>query len=581
MKQYGLSVIFLGLYLISCKPDRIRQGMGPSELRSAVRGGAYVTQNERGSDMLFGDTLYQEYSRAPHTTPRERIYPEEPENSRLNCREGGPIASFVADSIRVATTLRNCQCAPMRHNCPDNVCPCNEVCPENRNILQCKADRINPTRENSLSFTNSSSYNSTAYQSHNLSGGYCTGHEAQRRKFTYLADFQPDLVSKPRMSVGDRTWKNYIKGQLELLGQGRQINLPGVSSFQELFTQHPDLREEFEQIPGCECAEEASSSSSSSNSTSTGRSEIKCYYVPANSRDQIEFFGSNVDFRRNNQMEVHVNFAPLASGTVLPERVAHDPYTGERIPNIHTYAYEAYMANKVLEVSLGRPAVIPGYGNLYDLSSQPTYQQIIGRQAARDWAHFNRLEDDLFDRMDSPPPNLNSDFRSMTGKEIEGLFSDLRPKVPSLNPGAVEFSNTNGPYETVSMGFQLFKESDVPEDERRADHEYSNEVREEHKEGHAVQAYAIQEDESSGEKRICIADPNSGPGGDKDCKTYFKFTPTESGSYRTVYYKEGQLSDKQIGIVYKSPYHEGHMGLIMRNMIDYCLQINESKCRNN
>jgi len=425
----------------------------------------------------------------------------------------------------------NCKCEPMGESCAPKSCNCSEICPATAEILKSRESRIRPTAENSIFYNNSSSHNDTAYETYPMNGGYCSGHVRQRQKFTYLADFQPDLRTTPKMKVGDETYQKYTKTEIDNLFLGKKTVFHGVKDFKELAEKEPTMGAYLK-------AKLLIDSFDDIKKDSTGWSYKKKGSSTWNVLNDIEF--KNVEKEK------------------IPEEVAYEPYSGKKIPPMHEEEkYREFMERQVQLVSrYSQPAVIPGFENLLELSADPQYDEIIGTNAAIDWKHYAELDDDMA-RSGTRIVEDSGYNKPMTKKQIQEMMATIKDRMPEYDSGKTKDDwNINGPWETMPLSFRATNK----EAGASSKHAY-----------HAVEAWAWRQ-MPDGKERICIADPNSSPGGNDDCNVYFEID--ESNEAEPVTYSE--WGHRTIGKMMLEPSADGQNGRYMIQLAHACRHKNKN-----
>lgn len=427
----------------------------------------------------------------------------------------------------------NCKCEPMGESCAPKSCNCSEICPATSEILKSRESRIRPTAENSIFYNNSSSHNDTAYETYPMNGGYCSGHVRQRQKFTYLADFQPDLRTTPKMKVGDETYKKYTKAEIDNLFLGKKTVFHGVKDFKELAEKDPEM--------GTYLKEKLSLESFDDIEENPHLSGWR--YKPKGSDtwavlNDIEF--KNIDKER------------------IPEEVAYEPYSGKKIPPMHEEEkYREFMERQVQLVSrYSQPAVIPGFSNLLELSADPQYDEIIGTNAAIDWKHYAELDDDMA-RSGTRIVEDSGYNKPMTKKQIQEMMATIKERMPEFDSGKSKDDwNINGPWETMPLSFRA-----TNKDPNASQKDLY----------HAVEVWGWQKLEN-GRERLWIADPNSQPGGNKNCEVYFDID--ENNVAEPITYS--RWGHRKIGKMMLEPSSDGQNGRYMIQLAHACRHKNKN-----
>ncbi|TNF32117.1 MAG: hypothetical protein EP319_00295 [Deltaproteobacteria bacterium] len=426
-----------------------------------------------------------------------------------------------------------CKCEPMGESCAPKSCTCSEICPATAEILKSRQSYIRPTAENSMFYNNSSSHNDTAYETYPLSGGYCSGHVRQRQKFTYLADFQPDLRSTPKMKVGDETWKKYTKAEIDGVVQQRKTVFHGFKDFTDLKEKDPELGDYLKSQLGVEKLEDIEKNPHMSG------------YRYKKKGDTYWSLLNDIEFKNPDKEKI-------------PADTAYEPYSGKRIPPMHEEAeYREFMERQVQLVSrYSQPAVIPGFSNLLELSADPQYDEIIGSNAAIDWKHYAELDDDMARKGTRIVEDKGHD-KPMTKKQIEDMMKTVKERMPEFDPSkSKEEWNKGGPWETMPLSFRA-KNKDAT---AGTQHLY-----------HAVEVWAWKK-LPDGKEWICIADPNSPPGGNDDCNVRFVIDPNNEAEPITY----SEWPNRTIGKMMLEPSAEGQNGRYMIQLAHACRHKNKN-----
>ncbi len=425
-----------------------------------------------------------------------------------------------------------CKCEPMGESCKAKSCTCSEICPATSEILKSRQKHIRPTAENSIFYNNSSSHNDTAYETYPLSGGYCSGHVRQRQKFTYLADFQPDLRSTPKMDVGDETWKAYTRTEIDNLALQKKTTFQGFKDFKDLNEKNPELGNYLKEKLGVDNLDTIEENPHMSGYRYKKKGESTWSIL-----NDIEF--------KNPEAET------------IPEDIAYEPYSGKVIPPMHEEAkYREFMERQVQLVSrYSQPAVIPGFSNLLELSYDPQYDEIIGTNAAIDWKHYADLDDDMAKKGTRIVEQSGYD-KPMTKKQISDMMTTIKERMPEFDPAKSKDDwNKEGPWETLPLSFRATNK----EAGASSQHAY-----------HAVEAWAWKK-LPDGKEWICIADPNSFAGGNDDCNVRFEIDP--NNEEEPVTYSE--WGHRTIGKMMIEPSSEGQNGRYMIQLAHACRHKNK------
>jgi hypothetical protein len=425
-----------------------------------------------------------------------------------------------------------CRCMPMGETCYPKTCYCDEICPNDNGILQGRANRMEPSEEHTLNFTNSSSYNNSVYKKYPLTGGYCTGHNVITKKFAMLADYQPDLFSRPKLKKGTPEWEDYIVGQIAKIKEERKPEFVGLAGFHELCT-----NEKFKEAM----------SSKLGWGFAGGDCTKRSYW-----RDNASVFKT----RKLNDSFKH------PTGEDFPARKAKDPATGDSIPPEGTDEYQEYVEKKVRKISRGEPAAIPGYKNLRELSKNPAVAEILGEEVAINWRTYNTFR---YERDDEANGSMHytagkevSDLvKPMNAKQKKTLVAQARALLPTFpadypkGPYPGEPWNGGGPFQTMTMSYYFADNS--PEG-------YG---------GHSIEAWAVFP-QSDGSTRICVRDPNHNQAGmwarDKKCKNYINIPKEGDPTY----------TDGPIAQFNFDSHNQGLIGSSVEKLVQYCRKTKKS-----
>lgn len=459
-----------------------------------------------------------------------------------DCGSKGPgEAKFAQDFLRGEKKLReseggpDCRCIPMGELCLPKTCHCDEICPNHHGILRGKVGQMAPTEENSLAFENSTEYNGTAYKRYPNKDGFCSGNNAVLRKFQMLSDMQPNMRSWPAMKKGSPEWRSYILGQIERLGSKEAPEFLGVSSMVELGAD-PEFREAL-------------------------KTKGKYSFGPGDSSATEPGFWRVMFSGKEKQPKF-----THPTSTDIPARTSIDPDTGKAIPTEGTPAYHSFIEEKVKKIASGHPASLPGYSNIHILSSNPTYMEIMGAQAAIDWQTFNEFEDEsgFHGYSSGVDDGENKPNDPMSPAQLKVFMAQARAKLPLFpdtypkgkNPG--EAWNENGPFQTLPVSIRSSETAGG-----KVEHAY-----------HSIEAWAMKHLPPKG-IRVCMKDPNNVAGQDDNCKNYLDIPDPDDPS--KVYYKG--FSGRTIGKFNFTAYGTGHVGSMTDRLIAYCRRVKASSFR--
>ncbi len=512
------------------------------------------------------------------TTPEISSHEPYPTGTCIRPNTGAPpdilFRDFISKSKRYRESLggRGCQCRPMGELCLPNICNCSEICPNDHGIFQSQASQIMPDEYNQLAFPNTDNNNGNgdgAFATYPNKDGYCTGMQLQRRKFSSLARFRPTQRSWPAMVVPSPEYITYIKGEIDRMTQGLDPNFLGATDLEDLRRKDPAIDNYFKQKTGA----------GDLPPTSPEERRAAAILNPGN----LVTHGDGVSYRPRNggTGEVTLHFGEQTTTNITAKTAVDtdiDPVTGTAygsIPICGTPQYESYLAKKVERISQGFPATLPGYANLFTLSSHPTYKEIIGRYSAIDWQQMNG-----FDDLTTPqrPPfhagNINQSYSPMNTSESDSLLEGLEERLPAYPGSGTGAWNASGPWQGVSLEFM--GSFDPTKTNGSGNGSYY----------HSVEAYALQR-LSSGEVHVCIGDPNlMGTTHDtqnSNCNNYMTIPAKDSttGQRAGMSYNSSQFNPtstpRVLGKVGIQPSSDRYEGLMTTRMVEYCRTINHGK----
>jgi len=401
-----------------------------------------------------------------------RDWLDERRNPSRTCEDGNlPQNEIVGLSESLPEILRykdtkSCRCIPMGETCFPGTCTCEEICPNHHGILKSRANYMRPTIENEFPFINSLDFNDSAFKRYPVNEGYCSGYNYVLNKFKILADFHPDLKSRPAMKKGSPEWRNYILAQIERIGQNENVEFYGISDLQEL-AQDIEFREAL-------------------------RTKAKWSFNDKRIEDK-EFWNW-----MTSALDISLKFSD-PTGIDFKEQIAIDPDSGSPIPPQGTPEYQEFMAEKVKKISEGYPTSLPGYSSINSISSDPTYMEIIGSQIAIDWKSFLTIVEpsDPREVVYYDPEAEGENLGTMTPIQLETFIRQTKSYLPLL-PGNYpegrkegESWNEKGPFQVLPITISTKKEK---EDKS----EYGL---------HSINAWAYQKRPGGGIE-VCINDPN-------------------------------------------------------------------------
>jgi|GEM_PF-3169960 len=569
-----LSILFIFAVIFGCKGQQQYRGI------NSTTGIPYSTtetmEQLTGSDTKANDAM---------TAWRERTASSSseapPDLATIRCAgiNGFPDISGIANfstrekAFRESQGGPGCRCIPMGDLCSPRTCHCKEICPNDHGIFMSQAHQMEPSMSNQFAFLNSSFYNSSVFRSHPLTGGFCTGMSVQRRKFASLAMFKPYHISRPALTVGTPAWEDYILTQIESMSGGATPDLVGAGNLKELASKSARVREALIRVLGPSSVEDYAE----------GKVDGSTYYfITADGRD----------------VSTKLSF-PQPTGNSVPARVQRDtdinPATGQAfgpIPRQNSAEYISYIQKKVEMVCQGFPAVIPGVNNLGELSSNPAYQEILGRYAAIDWQHVNAMDGEFGARSTYRGPfhkgNPDGEYNKMTRSEIDLQLEQLSQRLPVIGANDIKQNSWNrqGPWQTVPIEFKrtIPQPSSTPKEtppQKNPPPPDSNGLKnqisgsggggetgpgaDDNHSYHEVEAYAVV-NQSDGSKKICVMDPNYDGIQNEYCSSHF-IIPAP-GSSDNVVYNRSPL--QTMGKFAMTPSSGHYQGLMTTRMVEYC-----------
>jgi hypothetical protein len=280
--------------------------------------------------------------------------------------------------------------------------------------------------------------------------------------------------------------------------------------------------------------------------------------------------------------------------TDIAARTEYDRYSNPptAIPSVtDREAYHRFMRRQVENVSQGRPAVLPGYANMYAISNQQPYAEIIGRESTRDWQDMNLMDDRMgatdehtsFHRGDFDLPVL---MAPNPPDQNERLLEQLQSRLP--NYSSDRDWNRAGPYQSVSLEFMAFDTSVTKTGTRITPRPTPNAAGEfpipadmqnndDHRSFyHSVEAYAVKT-RPDGAVDVCLSNPNDTASTNSDCNNFMTIpAPDSSGRRlgRIIYPEEPNL---QMGRVELQPASDAYQSQMTSSLISYCRQKNRGR----
>ncbi|HAZ14313.1 MAG: hypothetical protein A2X86_18990 [Bdellovibrionales bacterium GWA2_49_15] len=471
---------------------------------------------------------------------------------------------FMSKSQRYRESLGGpgCSCVPMGEMCLPNICNCSEICPNDHGIFRNQASQMMPTPGNQLAYGNYIG-SGGPFSTYPNKDGFCTGMQLQRRKFSSMARFRPNLYSRPAMTVPGPEYVSYIKREIDRMMAGQEPNFLGAANLTELRRKDPQIDAYFRAQTGADAL-------GAMVTGGPGPDPFVERVVPP------VVDGDSYTPRRGSVGAIRVHFAQ-PTATNIPAYHAQDtdidPTTNAAYGNIPvpgTTEYVNYMKKKVERVCQGFPAVIPGYADLFALGEFPAYQGIMGRYAAIDWQHMNALDDRY---APGAPPFRGNDwptrsYQPMSTSESDTLLEGLEDRLPQY-PGSGSPWNASGPWQSVSLEF---KGSNVPAVGTGSGNGTFY---------HSVEAYALSP-QPNGDVRVCIADPNHGNSSRNSsstrCTNYMTIPAKGSGGQRAgMAYNSPGFGTRVLGKVGIQPSSDHYQGLMTTRMVEYCRTTNRGK----
>ncbi len=509
---------------------------------------------------------------------QDRVYRESLGNKSCACLTINPRDCGVDSCPR-------CICEPMGNSCLEHSCSCQEICPNHHGILSHARTRMDPDEGDGFAFANATTYDGTVFTGSGVGDGKCTGVQLQRRKWAALAEFDDQKVSNPAMSVGDDTWKAFMRAQIDRMIDGLNPHFFGINSLSDL-SAHPDIAAYFTERTGGDVVPDELDSS-------------RFRFTPYSDASTVDFStqGSGSPLR-----EVKIYFDQKGVRTIS----AHTEYDDSTnpptaIPSMHNRnEYHHFIQAQARKVSQGHAAIIPGFANMYQISNQASYAQIIADAAISDWQDMNlmderigltdpsttlvhrpnvsipdimapngavqneRLLEQLRQRLPVVPATTLPRFRSLYDPNWnrEGPYQGVSLEVMALQTSVTKNGTLIKPAPTAGVNGEFLVPSDLSfNDERRTFY-------------HSLEAYALYE-QLDGSVKICLSDPNNTREENSSCNnTMIIPAPNASGHRDGRITYPGHSPNIQIGRVELQPSSDAYQAQITQNLIQYCRRKN-------